>query len=113
TDEMSVGDQTSLAVYLAAQPRPVCLVELDELGLLETPLTAAERDEIALGRKVLRDIGCTDCHVPELRLADPVFREPSALASYRDRRFPAGQDPLALGVDPGNPVSFDLTADQP
>ncbi|MCB1033256.1 MAG: hypothetical protein KDD47_05420, partial [Acidobacteria bacterium] len=32
TDEMTVGDQTVLAVYLAAQPRPTTLQELTSLG---------------------------------------------------------------------------------
>lgn len=112
-DEMTIGDQTALAVYLAAQPRPTTLVELDALGLLAPPLSAAERQQIRHGFEVFGTVGCAHCHVPRLLLDDPLFHEPSASALYRDERFPAGQDPLALGVDPRFPVSFDLTADQP
>jgi len=112
-DEMTIGDQTSLAVYLAAQPRPTTLLELDALELLEPPLTADDRRQIRHGFEVFGEVGCASCHVPRLLLEDPVFHEPSAYPAYRDERFPAGQDPLALGVDPRFPVSFDLTADQP
>jgi len=112
-DEMTVGDMTSLAVYIAAQPRPTTLVELDELGLLEPPLGADEKAAIGRGQDVLSRLGCARCHTPQLLLDDAVFQEPSASRDFRDRRFPAGQDPLALGVDPRSAVSFDLTADQP
>ena len=44
----------------------------------------------------------------------PVFSEPSSNAAYRDgTAFPAGQNPIALGVDPAHPIRFDLTRDQP
>jgi len=113
TDEMTIGDQTSLAVYLAAQPRPTSLLELTELGLLDPPLTAAEMEAIHHGQALFERIGCARCHEPQLLLDDPVFQEPSTKSDYRDQRFPAGQDPLDLGVDPRFPVRFDLTADQP
>lgn len=113
SDEMSVGDQTALAVYLAAQPRPTSLLELAELGLLDPPLGAREQDAIRRGEAVFGEVGCARCHVPRLALADAEFREPSASRDFRDARFPAGQDPLALGLDPAFPVRFDLTADQP
>ena len=35
------------------------------------------------------------------------------MAAFRDARFPAGQDPLALGVDPKFAIKVDLTKDQP
>jgi hypothetical protein len=35
------------------------------------------------------------------------------MRQYRDVTFPAGQDPVARGVDPRFPVKFDLTRDQP
>jgi len=44
---------------------------------------------------------------------DPTFSEPSQVAAYRDERFPAGQDPVALGVDPKFAIKVDLTKDQP
>jgi hypothetical protein len=111
--ELSIGDMTALTVYLAAQPRPTSLLELSLLGLLDPPLSVEQSVQILRGLGVLYAAGCARCHVPLLRLEDPIFREPSADPSYRDEVFPAGQDPLALGVDPGYPVSFDLTSDQP
>jgi hypothetical protein len=111
-DEMTVGDQTALAVYLSAQPRPTTRVELASLGLID-PLPAAEITAIQHGANLFRAVACDSCHVPQLKIDDPVFSEPSQHAAYRDRRFPAGQDPVARGVDPMFPVTFDLTLDQP
>ena len=111
-DELSVGDVTAFAIYLAAQPRPVTKIELSSLGLIPT-LDPAEVAAIGRGSAVFAQIGCTSCHVPSLDLLDVVFREPSAYASHRDARFPGGQQPVAVGVRPDLPVSFDLTQDQP
>lgn len=112
-DELVVGDMTALAIYVAAQPRPTSRLELDRLGLLDPPLAPGERARIRRGLAVLRQVGCDVCHVPSLRLDDPRFQEPSAAPEFRDALFPAGQDPLVLGVDPALPVTFDLTVDQP
>jgi di-heme oxidoreductase (putative peroxidase) len=111
-DEMTVGDQTALAVYLAAQPRPTRKIELSSLGLIP-PLSSQEIEAINHGRDVFANLGCTSCHRPSLNVNDPVFREPSANPNFRDATFPAGQDPVAMGLDPAFPVSFDLTGDQP
>ena len=113
SNELTVGDLTALTVYLAAQPRPTSLVELSLLGLLDEPLSLGQLGSILRGAGLLFAVGCARCHEPVLRLDDSIFREPSADPSYRDERFPAGQDPLELGVDPGSSVSFDLTSDQP
>jgi hypothetical protein len=113
TDELTVGDLTALTVYLAAQPRPTSLLELSRLGLLDEPLSAEQRGRIQRGAALLRTLGCAECHVPVLRLDDPIFREPSAEPGYCDERFPGGQDPLDLGVDPEYALRFDLTSDQP
>jgi len=112
-DELGVGDLTALSVYLSAQPRPTNELELDRLGLLEPPLAAADRASILRGRREFLDAACVTCHRPRLRIVDPEFQEPSADASYRDAVFPAGQDPVASGVDPAFPISFDLTEDLP
>jgi hypothetical protein len=48
-----------------------------------------------------------------MTLDDPIFSEPSQSAAYRDRVLPAGQDPIASGLDPRTAVHFDLTKDQP
>jgi len=115
SDEMTIGDQTALAVYLAAQPRPTSLLELDALGLLETPLTPEQQSRIQRGATLMKgaSLGCVSCHKATLTLDDPTFSEPSQGEAHRDAVFPAGQNPVAEGVDPKRAVRFDLTQDQP
>ena len=111
-DEMSVGDITALTVYLAAQPRPTTRIELASLGVV-TPLQSTEVEQITLGASVFNAVGCASCHIPRLLLRDPIFSEPSRNRFYRDDVFPAGQNPVVMGVDPAYPITFDLTFDQP
>lgn len=111
-DEMTVGDQTALALYITAQPRPTSEVELARLGL-RLPLGEEDLQSIGRGADAFEVAACAECHVPQLLLDDPVYREPSANPNYRDSLFPGGQDPLAEGLNPSFPVLFDLTADQP
>lgn len=111
-NELTVGDQTALALYIAAQPRPTTRLELATLGLIE-PVTADEQRAIVQGGQRFHQVGCTHCHTPQLTIADPIFYEPSQNPAYRDLQFPASQDPVGLGVDPMQPISFDLTQDQP
>ena len=115
TDELTIGDQTALAVYLAAQPRPTTKLELDGLGLLETPLTAEQKSQIQRGAGLMQstNLGCVSCHKGTLTLDDPIFSEPSQSEAYRDAVFPAGQNPVQEGVDPKRALRFDLTKDQP
>lgn len=111
-NELTIGDQTALALYVAAQPRPTTRLELANLGLI-APLSDAETNAIIQGEQHFHQSGCTHCHMPQLTIADPIFYEPSQNPAYRDQQFPAGQDPVALGVDPAQPIAFDLTQDQP
>jgi hypothetical protein len=112
-NEMTIGDQTALAVYMAAQPRPTSLVELSVLGLIE-PLPAERLQTIARGGVAFVQAKCATCHIPAMLINQPIFSEPSSNAAYRDGdAFPAGQNPVARGVDPAHPIRFDLTRDQP
>jgi hypothetical protein len=112
-NELTIGDMTALAVYMAAQPRPTTLLELNGLGLLEPALTSSQIAQINRGRQVFGEVGCASCHVQQLTLNTPIFSEPSQNEAYRDgTNFPAGQ-PTANVVDPRNPVTFNLTRDQP
>jgi hypothetical protein len=105
---------TALAVYLAAQPRPTTLLELNSLHLLEPELSSTQISRINRGRQVFTEVGCATCHIPTLTINTPTFSEPSLNAAYRDgAQFPAGQSPAAEGVSPSRPVQFDLTRDQP
>jgi cytochrome c553 len=111
--ELTIGDLTALTVYMAAQPRPTTLLELNALNLLEPALTSTQIARITRGRQVFSEIGCATCHVPQLTLNTPIFSEPSQNAAFRDgTNFPAGQ-PTVNVLDPRNPVTFDLTRDQP
>ena len=113
-NEMTIGDQTALAIYLAAQPRPTSLLELNDLGLLEPALTRQQIGQILRGRLVFHQVGCASCHQPIMPIDRPIFSEPSQNPAFRDGdAFPAGQGTIANGVDPGAPVAFDLTRDQP
>ena len=112
TNELTVGDITALTVYLASQPRPTTKLELASYGLID-PLPAGEVSAIGTGARVFANVGCASCHIPRLVLNDPTFTEPSRNPQYRDATFPAGQDPVARGVDPANPITVDLTRDQP
>jgi hypothetical protein len=111
-DELTTGDVTSLAVYVAAQPRATTRLELSALKLIP-PVPETERLSIGRGALLFRQVGCSNCHVPRLILNDPVFAEPSRNPNYRDEVFPAGQQASAEGLDPSHPVTFDLTKDQP
>ncbi len=100
-NELRVGDQTALAVYISAQPRPTTRQELARLGLIPA-LTRAENDAIGRGTTRFSAIGCATCHMPSLTINQATFSEPSQNASFRDARFPAGQDPLSRGTEPGH-----------
>lgn len=111
-NEATIGDMTAMSIYLAAQPRPTTNVELGEYGLGPN-VPAEDIAQINAGEVVFGQIGCASCHTPELTINDPVFSEPSTSIHFRDASFPGGQDPVALGLDPNNPMTFDLTADVP
>ncbi len=112
-DELTVGDITAITMYIAAQPRPVSKVELDQLGILPDPLSWMQVQQIEAGRQSFVSIGCAVCHIPALSLQDSVFREPSSIPAFRDSRFPSGAVARLSGLRSDLPISFDLTADQP
>lgn len=126
-NEITVADMSALTVYLANQPRPTTRVELsalrdmfvaagrsDEADALGLPMvTAAERSSINRGSQIFQQIGCASCHRPQLILNDPVFREPSRNAPFRDATFPSGQNPVQAGVDPARPLRSNLLVDPP
>jgi CxxC motif-containing protein (DUF1111 family) len=89
----------------------VTKLELAEAGLASVSLE--EREAIGRGAALFEEADCATCHVPALVIDEPIFSEPSQNPNFQDDPFPAGQDPIAVGVDPANPISFDLTRDQP
>jgi hypothetical protein len=113
-NEFTIGDMTVLAVYMAAQPRPTTLLEVNSLGLLAPPLTNTQIANINRGRTVFQEVGCASCHVPSLTIDVPIFSEPSQNPAFRDGEFfPAGQSTAAEGVTAAKAIKFDLTKDQP
>lgn len=111
-NELTVGDLTSLAVYIAAQPRPTTKLELARLGVIPA-LSATSVDSINRGQQAFHGAACDSCHVPALNIDKPTFQEPSANAAFRDATFPSGVKPISAGVDPTRAIRFDLTRDQP
>ncbi len=111
-NEMSVGEVTALTVYNAGQARPTTLLEMSDLGI-GLPVTAAQRTAINRGNLRFREAGCNECHKERFTIRRPVFQEPSPFRLFRDTTFPSGDDPLAHGLDPANPVSFNLCTDLP
>jgi hypothetical protein len=107
-NEVSVGDITALTVYVASQPRPTTEVELAKLGRV-TPVSPGRLAAIERGRKTFERVGCATCHVPMLKLANPVYSEPSQNPDFRDVVFPSGMDPVEQGLDPAHPITVDLT----
>ncbi len=112
TGELTVGDITAMTIYMAALERPVSMLELDALGLIPE-LSQEETSAIQFGEMRFAEIGCADCHVPEMELRDPVFSEPSTTPGFFDAAFPDGSLPAASGVSPATAIRFDLTVDQP
>jgi len=88
-DEMTDGDTTAVAIYQA---------------LLAVPGRVSPKDQnrknlVRQGGELFDAIGCTDCHIPSLKLDDPVFTEPNPFN-------PAGN--LRVGDVP-QPFAADLT----
>ena len=106
--ELSVGDVTAMTVYTAAQEVPQSLERLAELGFVAAP-DERTLSEIRSGRTVFERVGCAVCHIPELRLENTVFEEPTLRGNgnYYNQRL-AERDP---GYDPQRPVRFDVLTD--
>jgi hypothetical protein len=66
-DELTVGDITAAAVFQACLNTPIQVM----------PPEPRRRDAVGLGSALFRSAGCAECHVPELKLNDPVFTEPN------------------------------------
>ena len=111
SNELRVGDQTALAVYIAAQPRPTTRQELAGCGCSSRTLTRAEHDAIARGERSFAEIGCATCHVPAAghqqrrSSASPARTPTSATSASRPARIRS-----AAASIPATAVTFDLTA---
>lgn len=92
-DEVTEGDMTATTIWQATLPVPG----------RKLPEHPAARREAERGERLFADIGCAECHVPALRLENPVFTEPNP---YN----PPGN--LQVG-DVSQPFAVDLTREGP
>jgi hypothetical protein len=91
----------------------VTQIELSEHLGGKYALTGQQIATIKKGEKLFSDIGCGSCHTPKLHLNDAVFREPSSDPLHRypnDKFMVTGYKAVDFGLDPANPVKFDITA---
>ena len=116
SNELTVGDVTALAIYNAAQPRPVTRLELNqvsesltqnELNQYDLPLDSDTIANIMNGAQAFEDMQCAQCHTPTMTIGSPTFSEPSRHEDFRDAEFPAGEQ-VAL---PAVAIEFDLTSE--
>ena len=92
-DELTIGDQTALAVYLAAQPRPTTRLELDALGLLEPPPHGRrEEPDPARREPAVRaaSSAASRCHRATLTLDDPIVQRAEPERRLSRRGVPGG-----------------------
>jgi cytochrome c peroxidase len=78
-------------------------------------IAQADINQINAGATQFNNIGCNGCHRPTLLVAanNLIFREPSRNPGFRETTFPGGQNAAQRGVDPANPLTFNITTDQP
>ena len=110
TDEVSVGDLTALTVYVAGQPRPTTKQEMAYWEIIPQ-LSPGENQAISRGARTFERVGCAVCHVPEMKLKNSVFSEPSQSPYFRELLLPDGEKAVAKGIDPAKAIRFDLTHD--
>jgi len=88
-DELTVGDITAITIFQAQLGTPGRLI----------PQDPERRRAAAAGERLFDVVGCTGCHVPEMRLRSALFVEPNPFN-------PPGN--LQAG---GPEVAFDMTRD--
>jgi cytochrome c peroxidase len=106
--ELSVGDITALVVYNASQETPQPAQRLVELGMIQ-PIDAAMLATVEKGRALFQKAGCAGCHLPEMRLQNTVFEEPTnrGNGAYYDHALAAKDK----DYDPARAVRFDVLGD--
>ena len=92
-DELTRGDITALVIYQATLPPPGQMMP-------DHPDALAA---VARGEELFSQTGCVTCHIPGLRLKDPVFTEPNPFNPRGKLRTD----------DVSNPYGVDLTSQGP
>lgn len=90
-DELTVGDITAATIFQAAMGAPGVVMPTDR----------TLRDSVARGETTFSQIGCAECHVPELRLVSTTYSEANPFNPPGNLR----------PIDMVNPITFDLTRD--
>jgi hypothetical protein len=90
TDELTVGDITALSLFQAQLGTPGRVI----------PADPARRQAAQDGEPLFTAIGCTDCHVPAMKLNSPMFKEANPFN-------PEWKIPFAVA----RPIGFDMTKD--
>lgn len=85
--ELTIGDLTAISLWQAALATPGRLL----------PDDPAEMDQVNAGEALFHAIGCTSCHIPEMRLDSPLFTEPNPF------------NPAPDWKDESLAISFDMT----
>ena len=89
-NELTVGDMTALSLFQAQLATPGRVIPADPI----------KRQAATDGERMFNTIGCTDCHVPAMKLNSPMFREANPFN-------PEWKIPFAVA----KPVGFDMTKD--
>jgi hypothetical protein len=90
TNELTVGDLTALSLYQAQLGTPGRVI----------PEDPARRQAAQEGENLFATIGCTDCHVPAMKLDSSIFAEPNPFN-------PEWKIPFAVKKR----IGFDMTKD--
>jgi hypothetical protein len=87
--ELTIGDITAATIYQASLGVPGRLAPEDPI----------ERQKTARGEELFANVGCTHCHVPEMKLSNRFFMEPNPF------------NPADTFKDTDETYTFDLTRD--
>ena len=93
-DELTVGDVTALAVYQALLNTPGRVL----------PASSTGRAEVDRGERLFVEVGCADCHVPELPLTSAVFMEPNPFNPPGNLRPDADATSVAVNLAADGPA---------
>jgi hypothetical protein len=85
--EMTIGDVTAATLYQATLGVPGQVL----------PIGEAAQAEIALGVQLFHQVGCADCHMPEMQLNSQQFTEPNPY------------NPAGTWSDTAQSISFNMT----
>ena len=87
-NELTVGDMTAIALFQAQLGTPTRII----------PDETVKRQAAADGEALFNRVGCTDCHVPAMKLSSPMFTEVNPF-----------NPEWKLPVTVSRPIGFDMT----